>query len=187
MEAVRVMYDLIDGTKTQEALISFQTSRKLGSHELHNRKVTTCWWRGFLKHHGNEIVIKMGNKFALNRHDWTTFENIQQMYDVIYNELVDVRVAFALSEPIFTDMHANVVDESCQFGLAQSITIFSPHYILFADKAGFPPPKRKMAMLVDRSLWLKEEQFHRQWHQQLTKNLRCFRSHLHRERLYAAQ
>jgi len=38
------MNDLIDGTKTQEALISFQTSRKLGSHEFRNGNVTTGWW-----------------------------------------------------------------------------------------------------------------------------------------------
>ncbi len=143
LEAVKVMNDLIDGTETQEALISFQTSRKLGSHELHNGKVTTGWWRGFLKRHGNEIVTKRGDKFALNRHDWTTFENIQQMYDVIYDELVNVQVAFALSEPIFTDMHANVVDELCCFGLAWSITISPPHYILFADKSGFSTSQKK--------------------------------------------
>jgi hypothetical protein len=95
LEAVKVMNDLIDGSKTQEALISFHTSRKLGSHEFQNGKVTTGWWRGFLKHHKNEIVTKRGENFVLNRHDWTTFENIQQMYDVIYDELVDVRVAFA--------------------------------------------------------------------------------------------
>ncbi len=112
-EAVRVMNDLIDGIKTQEALVSFQTSRKLGSHKLHNGKVTTGWWRGFLKSHGNEIFTKRGERFALNRDDWTTFENIQQMYDVIYDELVNARVAFALSEPIFTGTHANVVDDSC--------------------------------------------------------------------------
>jgi len=39
LEAVKVMNDLIDGTETQEALISFQTSRKLGSHEFQNGKV----------------------------------------------------------------------------------------------------------------------------------------------------
>ncbi len=95
------------------------------------------------------------------------------MYDVIYDELVDARVAVVLSEPIFTDMHANVVDESCQFGLAQlqfPLDIIS----CLQMKAGFPPPQRKMAMLVDRSLWSKEEQFHSQWHQQLTKNSLCF-------------
>jgi hypothetical protein len=137
------MNDLIDGTKTQEALISFQASRKLGSQEFRNGKVTTGWWRGFLKRHENEIVTKRGEKFALNRHDWTTFENIQQMYDVIYDELVDARVALALSEPIFTDMHANVVDESCRFGLAQYITISSPNYILFADESGFSTSQKK--------------------------------------------
>ena len=54
-----------------------------------------------------------GHKIVLNRHNWTTFENIQQMYDVIYDELVDAWVAFALAESVFTDMHANMVDTSC--------------------------------------------------------------------------
>ena len=34
------------------------------------------------------------------------------MNDVIYDELVNAWVAFALSEPIFTDMHANVAQPS---------------------------------------------------------------------------
>ncbi len=65
------------------------------------------------------------------------------MYDVIYDELVNAQVAFALSEPIFTDMHANVVDASHRFGLAQSIQITSPHYIMFADKSRFSTSQKK--------------------------------------------
>jgi hypothetical protein len=101
------------------------------------------WWGGFLKRHEDEIVTKRGKKCALNRHDWTTFENIQQMYDVIYDELVDARVACGLSEHIFTDMHANVVDEPRRFGLAQSIAISSANYILFADESGFSASQKK--------------------------------------------
>ena len=65
------------------------------------------------------------------------------MYNVIYHELVDAWVALALSEPIFTDMHANVVDKSSQFGLVQSITISSTHYILFAEESGFSTSQKK--------------------------------------------
>ena len=37
-------------------------------------------------------MTKRGEKFVLNRHDWTTYDNIEQMYDVIYDEMLDEKV-----------------------------------------------------------------------------------------------
>ncbi len=41
-------------------------------------------------------MTKRGEKFALNRSDWTTLPNIKQMYEVIYDEMVDAGVAIEL-------------------------------------------------------------------------------------------
>jgi hypothetical protein len=52
------------------------------------------WWRGFLRKH----------------EDWTTLPNIQQMYEVIYDEMVDACVAVSLQNPIFTDIDGKPED-----------------------------------------------------------------------------
>ena len=74
------MIDLIKGTDSQKALLKFQAVWKLGSKDS---KVSKGWWAGFLRRHEHKLVIKQGERFALNRHDWTMVDNIKQMYNVI--------------------------------------------------------------------------------------------------------
>ena len=42
-----------------------------------NGKVTTGWWRGFLRQHKDELVTKQGEKSALNRSNWMTLPKFQ--------------------------------------------------------------------------------------------------------------
>jgi hypothetical protein len=90
------------------------------------------------------IVTKRGKKFALNRSDWTTLPNIKQMYEVIYDEMADARVAVTLQNPIFTDINGKPEDdETKRFGLKQNIKITKPEWILFANESGFNTSQKK--------------------------------------------
>ena len=137
------MNDMIENTNTKQKLIEFQQSRKLGTYGFEKGKVTNGWWRGFLRRNENKLVTKRGEKFALNRHDWTTLPNIKQMYEVIYDEMEDAGVAIELQTPIFTDIDGNPVDEAKQFGMKQKIKITTPEWILFADESGFSTAQKK--------------------------------------------
>ena len=72
------MNDLIQGTSVQVELVAFQKTHKLGKQDFEYGTVTKNWWRGFMERHGHKIVTKRGEKFALNRADWTTLPNIRQ-------------------------------------------------------------------------------------------------------------
>ena len=185
-KAITLMNDMIENTNTKQKLIEFQQSRKLGTYGFEKGKVTSGWWRGFLRRHEDKLVTKRGEKFALNRHDWTTLPNIKQMYDVIYDEMVDACVAVSLQIPIFTDINGIPEDhETKRFGLAQPIKITKPEWILFADESGFIMSQKKDGgMLVVRNLSLNEEQPHRQWHQQQITNLPRSRSLQHLARQF---
>lgn len=140
MEAMHLMNSLLEGTETQARLIEFQKSRKLGNENFVPGKVGPGWWSGFLKRHGHKIVTKKGERFALNRSQWTTYPNIEQMYDVIYEEMLDAKVAIRRLEKVFTDRHGTQIveeDSDLAYGLLQDIEIIKPEYILFADEAGF--------------------------------------------------
>ena len=39
------------------------------------------YWRSFLKRHKNQIVSKRGQKYELNRQNWTTYANFTNMYN----------------------------------------------------------------------------------------------------------
>ena len=128
MEAIQLMNNLIHQTNSQERLADFQRIRNLGSNSFQYGLVTKAWWRGFLKRHEHEIVTKRGEKFALNRSEWTTLPNIKQMYDVIFDEMLDAGVAVSLLTPMFTDFYGNPVNESECFGLKQSIKTTKTKY-----------------------------------------------------------
>ena len=70
-------------------------------------------------------------------------DNIKQMYDVIYDEMVDANIAIELAEHTFTDQYGNTTDEEGRFGLKQDIRVIHPSYILFADESGFSTSQKK--------------------------------------------
>ncbi len=60
------------------------------------------------------------------------------MNEVIFDEMVDARIAVTLQNPIFTDINGKPKDdETKRFGLKQNIEITKPKWILFADESGF--------------------------------------------------
>jgi hypothetical protein len=99
-----------------------------------------------LRRHEDKLVTKWGEKFALNRSDWTTLPNIKQMNEVIYDEMVDATIAVALDTPVFTDINGKSEDHKTKrFGLAQPIKITKPEWILFADESRFNTSQKKRA------------------------------------------
>jgi hypothetical protein len=89
-EAIELMNNSMKDTDSQKELLKFQMQLKLGYKD---GKVSNGWWKGFLCRHEHELVTKHGERFALSHHNWTTLANIKQMYDAIYNEIVDANMA----------------------------------------------------------------------------------------------
>ena len=142
-EGMQLMNDLIKGTPIQDTLKEFQMVRKLGKAEFEPGTAGQGWWCRFKKRHENEIVTLRGEKFACVRGDWTKLSNINQMYDVIYDEMVDARIARKRDVEVFTDRKGNIVQETERFGLRQDIHIEHPDYLLFADESGVTTNQKK--------------------------------------------
>ena len=140
-EAIRLMCDLIKGTPDQEVLRQFQMARTRESDQFGT--VGKKWWRGFKKRHADQIVTRRGEKFACIRSDWTKMSNIAQMYDIIYDEMLDAGVAAFRETPVFTDRHGNVVNEDQRFGRIQNIRMKHADYVLFADESGCNTDQKK--------------------------------------------
>ena len=65
-----------------------------------------------MQRHGDRLVTKRGERFACSHSDWTKLENIVQMYDVIYDEIVHARIAVPRNTPVYTDREGKEVSES---------------------------------------------------------------------------
>ena len=87
-----------------------------------------------MRRHGNKIVSKRGERFASNRANWMTYEKIEQMYDIIYDQMVKARVAVALDSPVFCDKHGNIVSKDEKYGKPNTIEITHPDYIFLLTK-----------------------------------------------------
>jgi hypothetical protein len=65
------------------------------------------------------------------------------MYDVIYDQLVDARVACLREIPVFMNQAGEIVDESEKYGELVDIEVLHPEYILFGDETGCNTSQQK--------------------------------------------
>ena len=46
-----------------------------------------------MKRHSKQLEAAKGHLIATNRTEWVTFDNINRMYDLVYDQMVDDGVA----------------------------------------------------------------------------------------------
>ncbi len=105
------MNSLISGTHLENDVAKFQIKRNLCKDKVSYGTVGLGWWYGFLRRNGQRIVTQQGKKFAVDRSDWTTLGNIAQMYDIIYNKMVDAGVAEKLDTSVFFNQEGEIIEE----------------------------------------------------------------------------
>mmetsp|Transcript_11312 Transcript_11312/g.24031 ORF Transcript_11312/g.24031 Transcript_11312/m.24031 type:complete len:208 (+) Transcript_11312:255-878(+) len=110
--------------------------RKLCQDNASYGKVGQGWWCGFLRRNGQRIVTQQGEKFAIDWSDWTTLDNISQMYDIIYDEMIDAKIAEKINKPCFMNEKGKVVEECDRFGKKVDTILTHPEYCLFANETG---------------------------------------------------
>ena len=108
------MSDMISKTEMAESLTDFQRVHTMNSKRY--EVISRNWWQGFKKQDVSHIVLKKGEKFALNRVDWTKLSNITQMCEYIYDEMINAHIASFWDNPVYMDQEENEVEESERFG-----------------------------------------------------------------------
>lgn len=153
-ESIDLANSLIKGSEIQQVLIDFQLKHNPDLPFERCGKVDYGWWIGFSRRHVDKLVTKRGKKFESNRADWSKEVYIKQMYDVIYDNMVEAGVARTLEHPVFMDADGNVVDEDDpkRLGLACDIEIIHPDMILFADETGCNTSQKKDGHFGGRKL-----------------------------------
>jgi len=114
-QGVQVFNDLISGTPLEESLLDYQQLRCPESTALGS--CGTNWWKGFKKRHADKIVTKKGERFASCRADWTKKSNIAQMYDVIYDVMVEACISSKQPVPVYTNREGKEVGGVRDLGL----------------------------------------------------------------------
>ena len=103
---------LIDNQPIQQRLIEWK--RKYSSNC--DGTVGYKYWRGLMKRNKHRLVSKRGQKYSLDRQNWTTYHNFLHMYEHTYDEMVSAGVAECLTEPMWMDENGNECDEKDSYG-----------------------------------------------------------------------
>ena len=73
------------------------------------------------------------------RQEWTTYENIPTMYELVYEQMVEANIAVRLpeEEQYWVDVTGNIVDsEDDAAGHKCTIKLTNPEWLLFGDEVG---------------------------------------------------
>ena len=66
------------------------------------------YWRGFMACNSHLIESKSSQKFSVEISNWSTYQNYNQMYEHMYNEMVEAGVARKLDVPVWMNENGEV-------------------------------------------------------------------------------
>ena len=123
---------LIDKQPIQQKLIAWK--KKFSSNDTGT--VGYKYWNGFMKRNKYRLVSRRGQKYSLDRQNWTTYHNFSDMYEHTYEEMVSSGVAEKLTNPIWLDKEGNECDEDESFGCKVNYKLIHPNQCFVGDEVG---------------------------------------------------
>lgn len=121
-KGLKLVNDMIEGTDTQTKLIKWKEAHKSNCTGTVGRK----YWRNFMKRHGHKIRSKRGQKYSLDRANWSTYANFKDMYDHNIEEMEVAGVAVRRTEPVWMDSSGRIVDRSDALGCEVTHDLIHP-------------------------------------------------------------
>ena len=133
-EGLAVVNSLIDGTEVQNKLKEFQRSKQKPPTGVLSNK----YWKLFMRRHKESLQARKGYRVASNRTEWVTYENVNIMYDLCYEQMVDAGIAVKLpeSEQYYVNEDGEEVESDDMVGHKVKVKITHPEWLLFGDEVG---------------------------------------------------
>ena len=122
----------IRGTDTKKKLIKFKKKHSHGE----SGAVGLGYWYRSKRRHADKIGSKRGNKYKLDCDSWTTYVNFLQMYDFVYEEMEDNRVAVWLDNLEWQYCNGNICDQNNTAGCRVTHNITQPERCIVMDEVG---------------------------------------------------
>ena len=134
-EGIALATSLIQNTELERKVQAFQTSR----YGNDTWSLSNSYWKGFIRRHGASLSLAKGNRVAACRSEWITYENVLEMYSLVYEQMVDAAVArnLPINEQFWTNnLGERVQTEAEASGCKIDIDIDHTERILFGDEVG---------------------------------------------------
>ena len=113
--------DLIKETDYNKKVSMFKEVRKLKNIET----LGAAWYRGFMSRNATKLTRKGANIKDTKRSTWVRKENFENMYNCVYENMVEAGVAVKMDEAVD---HGD--------GLRTHYALTKPEFVLFVDETG---------------------------------------------------
>ena len=131
-KGLALVNSLIENQPIQKRLIEWK--RKYSSNA--EGTVGYKYWRGLMKRNKHRLVSKRGQKYSLDKQNWTTYHNFLHMYEHTYEEMVSAGVAERLPEPVWMDRNGTPCEEDDFFGCMVKYKLTHPDLCFVGDEVG---------------------------------------------------
>ena len=118
---IELANDIVADTEYASKIADFKKLRKLND----SSKLGSAWYRGFISRYEHVLTRNKTTIKDIKRRTWVRRENFENMYENIYNEMVEAGIAEELEEEI-----------SYEKGLPSKFRLTHPDYLLFEDETG---------------------------------------------------
>lgn len=133
-EVCSLASEMIKGTSYETKMKMFKEKRGL---DCTNQILGTRWYDNFMTRYAH--VLKRGRckHKDIKRKTWCTKEHFTNMYDAVYEKMVEAKVAIKLEEEVMLDIDGNQTDdEEKQYRRKTKFILTKPEQVLFVDKTG---------------------------------------------------
>jgi hypothetical protein len=129
---------MIEGTESQAALMEWNKNHlKNGPQYDTFRTLCQRYWQFFCRRNADVITSKKAVRFDSKRDDWCRLENVADMYDGVYDKLVQSGVAEKLDHVVWRDIENNIVNtETEAYGRQTGYSLVHPDKLVFFYEVG---------------------------------------------------
>lgn len=133
---IQLAKDLIKDTRHESKLIEWR--RRFGFQDDDTTPlIGRGWYQKFLKRFKDKLKCVIAFVKDNQRATWNTWYHYNNMYNHIYNRMVDARVARLRDAEVYVNKVGDIVlSEEDSYGLPTQFAVTVPQYIIFADEAG---------------------------------------------------
>jgi len=132
-QGLQLCNSIISGTKYEKLTSEFKDKYLRSS----TKKLGHGYWRGFMKRNKHLISAKRAVKFDTKRSEWCTYQNLEEMYEEVYANLVEGGLAVKHDEAVWRNAAGEIItDESEACGLKSCYELIHPSWLVFVDEVG---------------------------------------------------
>jgi hypothetical protein len=137
-EGIELANSMIEGMESQVAFMELKKNHlKNGPQDDTFGTLGQRYWQNFCRRNADVITSKNAVRFDSKRDDWCRLENFADMYDVVFEKLVQSGVAEKLDHFGWRDIENNIVNteaEAC--GRQTGYSLVHPDKLVFFEEVG---------------------------------------------------